>query len=72
MLEYMLSFILFFFRVLDTYRNKFETDKLSRSDLVTRKDINNIKNLYHINIQDGARHENDVISVDLCGEGETV
>ncbi|CAH1236533.1 unnamed protein product [Diabrotica balteata] len=52
-------------RVLDTVRNNFVEDKLSRTDLITRKDINNIKTAYHINIQDGVRHENDSVSVDL-------
>lgn len=47
------------------YRNNFIEDNLSRADLITRKDINNIKSAFHIDIQDGVRHVNDSISVDI-------
>ncbi|CAH0547094.1 unnamed protein product [Brassicogethes aeneus] len=52
-------------RILDSYRNSIEEEKLSRCDIITRKDINNIKTAFNINIQEGVRHENDSVSVEL-------
>ncbi|KAJ8966803.1 hypothetical protein NQ314_003299 [Rhamnusium bicolor] len=40
-------------------------DKLNRIDLLVRKDINNIKTAYDININDGCRHKDDATSVQL-------
>lgn len=36
------------FRVLDSYRSNFDENKLSRCDLINRKDINNIKDSINI------------------------
>lgn len=47
------------------YRTNFNEEKLTRTNLITRKDINNIKSSFHISIQDGVRHENDSLSVDM-------
>ncbi|KAH1021695.1 hypothetical protein HUJ04_011178 [Dendroctonus ponderosae] len=52
-------------RILDSYREKINEKDLNREDLITRKDIQNIKEAYHINISEGVKHDNDAISVDL-------
>ena len=49
---------------MDTYWNQIGGD-LKRIDLLTRKDILNIKLAYHINISEGVRHDDDATSVDL-------
>ncbi|KAJ8909799.1 hypothetical protein NQ315_015319 [Exocentrus adspersus] len=51
-------------RILDSHRDKIG-ENINREDLITRKDIQNIKNSYHINISEGIRHENDAVSVEL-------
>ncbi|XP_072394744.1 uncharacterized protein [Diabrotica undecimpunctata] len=43
-------------RILDNNRNNFNDEKLKRIDLLTKKDIHNIKNAFNIQIQDGVRH----------------
>lgn len=50
---------------MDTYRDKIDEENVNREDLITRQDIQNIKRTYHINISDGVKHCNDVVSVDL-------
>lgn len=42
-----------------------ENKQLKRKDLLTRKDINNIKTSYKIHVNDGVRHKDDATSVDL-------
>lgn len=54
-----------FSRVLDFKRNNFDENTISRSDLLTRKDIHNIKTSFQISIQEGVRHHSDATSVDL-------
>lgn len=51
-----------YFGILDSIRDKINEEDLSREDLITRKDIQNIKTAYHIDISEGY---NDAISVDL-------
>lgn len=53
------------FRVLHSIRDNIETKTLKRIDLLTREDINNVKKSFNIDINEGVRHKNDVISVDL-------
>ncbi|XP_045464203.1 uncharacterized protein LOC123673658 [Harmonia axyridis] len=57
-------------RILDSYRDMLPSDisgpdQLNREDILTRKDISNIKISYHINISEGVKDENDAVSVDL-------
>ncbi|KAH1028410.1 hypothetical protein HUJ05_001764, partial [Dendroctonus ponderosae] len=51
--------------ILDNYRGNFHDDKLNRMDIVSRKDISNIKSSFGVTVQDGTRHADDAISVDL-------
>lgn len=52
------------YRIIDSTRDKIE-DSLKRIDLLTCKDVDNIKWSYNIEIRDGKRHSNDAISLDL-------
>lgn len=52
-------------RILNTNRQNFDESHLKRIDLLTRKDIHNIKTEYNIQIQEGVRDSKDAISVDL-------
>ncbi|CAG9828164.1 unnamed protein product, partial [Diabrotica balteata] len=52
-------------KILDTYRENFDEQKLKRADLLTRKDIRNIKSSYNIHLQEGVRPSEDAISVDM-------
>lgn len=56
-----------FCRVLDGTRNKISTG-LRRIDLLTRQDLDNIKRSYNIHINEGVRHKNDSISIELWVE----
>lgn len=49
---------------MDSYRDKIGNN-IGREDLITRKDIHNIKISYHINVSEGVKHGNDAMSVDL-------
>lgn len=40
-------------------------ENLERKNLITRRDVNNIKHAFNINIADGVRHVDDAKSVDL-------
>ncbi|VEN61886.1 unnamed protein product, partial [Callosobruchus maculatus] len=52
--------------LLNTSRNAVGVeDKLNRVDPLVRKDINNIKSAYNIDISDGCRHKDDATSVHL-------
>ncbi|KAJ8912340.1 hypothetical protein NQ315_014707, partial [Exocentrus adspersus] len=55
-------------RILDDNRQNFSADKLQRIDLLTRKDIHNIKHSFNIDIIEGVRHSEDAISIDLFVE----
>ncbi|KAF2904455.1 hypothetical protein ILUMI_01716, partial [Ignelater luminosus] len=68
--------------VLDDNRKDIDSRILSRKDLLTRKDINNIKQCFKIDVVNGVilfnfsapcrfhvRHENDAVSVDIWVEG---
>ncbi|KAJ8928715.1 hypothetical protein NQ314_018690, partial [Rhamnusium bicolor] len=54
-------------RILETTRDNIEAH-LKRVDLLTSKDIHNIKTSYNIEVSDGRRHANDAVSVDLWVE----
>ncbi|KAJ8932511.1 hypothetical protein NQ314_014603 [Rhamnusium bicolor] len=54
-------------RILETTRDNIEAH-LKKVDLLTSKDIHNIKTSYNIEVSDGRRHANDAISVDLWVE----
>lgn len=49
---------------MDSYRGSIGSE-LKREDLLTRRDVLNIKAAYSININDGVRHQSDAVSVDL-------
>ncbi|CAH0560267.1 unnamed protein product [Brassicogethes aeneus] len=60
-------------RILESTRDKIG-DPLKRIDLLTAKDIRNIKSSFNIESRDGKKHPNDAFSVDLwvqeCMSGE--
>lgn len=47
-------------RILDDNRDNFNEDELKRVNLLTRKDIHNIKQSYNIQIQEGVRHNEGI------------
>lgn len=49
---------------MDLTRDHIQKD-LKRDDLITMKDINNIKHSFNIQLQSGCRHKDDPVSVDL-------
>ncbi|KAJ8964077.1 hypothetical protein NQ314_005160 [Rhamnusium bicolor] len=51
-------------KILNSTRESISSD-LKRIDLLTNKDIRNIKMAYKINLQDGCRHSDDATSVDI-------
>ncbi|KAH1019118.1 hypothetical protein HUJ05_006767 [Dendroctonus ponderosae] len=51
-------------RIVDSTRDKIQ-DSLQRIDLLTFKDVDNIKRSYNIETRDEKRHNNDAVSVDL-------
>ncbi|VEN58334.1 unnamed protein product [Callosobruchus maculatus] len=51
-------------KILDGIRDNISTN-LKRIDLVTRQDLDNIKRSYNICQQDGVKHKNDAVSVEL-------
>ena len=54
----------FFFRILNAARETVN-DTLNRSNMLTRKDIQNIATVHNLNLQDGCRHVDDENSVDM-------
>lgn len=50
---------------MNSNRDSIEPDNLKRTDLLTKKDIHNIKSTYNISINDGVRHTIDSVSVEL-------
>ena len=50
---------------MDKYRENVYIEQPKRANLVTRKDLHNIKTCYNINIQEGVRHKEDAVSVDM-------
>lgn len=54
------------YRILDNIRDSRESEtQITRRDIITRKDICNIKKSYNIDLRDGCRHKEDVFSVDI-------
>lgn len=54
-----------FFSILSTIRQQIGHTSLKRDDLITMKDISNIKTSFNISLKDGQRHKNDFTSVEF-------
>ncbi|XP_050516253.1 uncharacterized protein LOC126891116 [Diabrotica virgifera virgifera] len=55
------------FRILDDRRKNISRD-IKRCDLLSRQDVDNIKRSYNLNINEGVKHKQDAVSVDLWVE----
>ncbi|XP_050310998.1 uncharacterized protein LOC126746702 [Anthonomus grandis grandis] len=52
-------------RILDHYRENISSQEIQRSDILTKKDINNVKQTYNIDLRNGCRYSVDAVSIDL-------
>lgn len=53
-----------FEKILDNYRDRIDTHYLKREDLITRKDLHNIKQKFDLILKNGQLHKNNTNSVD--------
>uniref|UniRef100_A0A6P7GKQ4 Uncharacterized protein LOC114343590 n=2 Tax=Diabrotica virgifera virgifera TaxID=50390 RepID=A0A6P7GKQ4_DIAVI len=51
--------------IINPIRNSFGSHDLERTDLITKKDIYNIKKSFNLDVTDGVRHSDDAVSVSL-------
>ncbi|KAJ8962438.1 hypothetical protein NQ314_005734 [Rhamnusium bicolor] len=58
-------------KTLREIRDNIDVSSLNRIDLVTRKDMNNIKSAFNIKLEEGNRHKEDAISVDMWVEEQS-